>query len=128
MKATSPKTEIIGCWPQNSPVLCRCLEAGRILDVPEQPTLSESTAGGLEPGSITFDLCKAVVDRAVLVSESEILAAMRRSLEEDHWLIEGAAGVALAAYLGEAKQYADKTAVVVICGRSLSAEVLHRLL
>jgi threonine dehydratase len=95
MKAASPKTEIIGCWPENSPVLYRCLEAGRILNVPEQPTLSESTAGGLEPRSITIDLCRAVVDRAVLVSESEILAAMRRSLEEDHWLIEGAAGVAL---------------------------------
>jgi threonine dehydratase len=128
MKAASPKTEIIGCWPENSPVLCRCLEADRILDVPEQPTLSESTAGGLEPGSITLDLCRAVVDRDVLVSESDILAAMRRSLAEDHWLIEGAAGVALAAYLREAKQYADKTAVVVICGRNLSNEVLHRLL
>jgi threonine dehydratase len=128
MKAASPQTEIIGCWPENSPVLYRCLEAGRILDVPEQPTLSESTAGGLEPGSITLDLCRTVVDRAVLVSESEILAAMRRSLEEDHWLIEGAAGVALAAYLREANQYADKTAVVVICGRNLSTEVLHRLL
>jgi threonine dehydratase len=128
MKAASPKTEIIGCWPENSPVLYRCLEAGRILNVPEQPTLSESTAGGLEPGSITIDLCRAVVDRAVLVSESEILAAMRRSLEEDHWLIEGAAGVALAAYLREAKLYADKTAVVVICGRNLSTEVLHTLI
>jgi threonine dehydratase len=128
MKAASPKTEIIGCWPENSPVLCRCLEAGRILDVPEQPTLSESTAGGLEPGSITLDLCRVVVDRAVLVSESEILVAMRRSLAEDHWLIEGAAGVALAAFLREAKQYADKTAVVVICGRNLSAEVLHKLI
>ena len=109
-------------------MLCRCLEAGRVLEVPEQPTLSESTAGGLEPGSITLDLCRAVVDRAVLVSESEILAAMRRSSEEDHWLVEGAAGVALAAYLREAKQYADKTTVVVICGRNLSTEVLHRLL
>jgi threonine dehydratase len=49
-------------------------------------------------------------------------------LEEDHWLIEGAAGVALAAYLREANQYADKTAVVVICGRNLSAEVLHKLI
>jgi threonine dehydratase len=128
MKTASPKTEIVGCWPENSPVLYRCLEAGRILDVPEQPTLSESTAGGLEPGSITLDLCKAVVDRAVLVSENEILSAMRRILEEDHWLIEGAAGVALASYLREADRYADKTVVVVLCGRNLSSEVLSKLL
>jgi threonine dehydratase len=128
MKAALPKTEIVGCWPENSPVLWRCLEADRILDVPEQPTLSESTAGGLEPGSITLDLCKSAVDRAVLVSEGEILSAMRRILEEDHWLIEGAAGVAVASYLREANRYANKTVVVVLCGRNLSNEVLSRLL
>jgi threonine dehydratase len=128
MKAASPKTEIVGCWPENSPVLWRCMEADRILDVPEQPTVSQSTAGGLEPGSITLDVCRAVVDRAVLVSEREILAAMRRSLEEDHWLIEGAAGVALASYLREAERYKDKTVVVVLCGRNVSSEVLSKLL
>jgi threonine dehydratase len=128
LKALSPKTEIVGCWPENSPVLFECMKAGSVVDVPEQSTLSESTAGGLEPGSITLDLCRTVVDRAVLVSETEILNAMRCTLEADHWLIEGAAGVALAAYLWEAKQYANRTAAVVICGRNLSAEVLQRLL
>ena len=33
-----------------------CLEAGNIVEVPEQPTLSESTAGGLEADSVTFEL------------------------------------------------------------------------
>jgi threonine dehydratase len=55
-----------------------CMRAGRILDVPERPTLSESTAGGLEPESVTLDICRRVVDRSVLVSEEEILAAMQR--------------------------------------------------
>jgi threonine dehydratase len=128
MKAVSPQTEIVGCWPENSPVLCECLKAGRIVDVAERPTLSESTAGGLEPGSITLDLCSTAIDRAVLVSENEILGAMRRILEGDHWLIEGAAGVALAAYLREADRYLNKTVAVVICGRNVSGEVLRKLL
>lgn len=91
-------------------------------------TLSESTAGGLEPNSITLRLCQRVIDRSVLVSEEEILAAMRRILETDHWLIEGAAGVAVAGFLREAHRYAGKTVSVVICGRNLSAEILQRLL
>src|SRR5439155_11407377 len=74
LKAVSPRTEIVGCWPENSPVMERCLDAGRIVEVPEQPTISESTAGGLEPGAVTFDLCRRVLDRAVLVTEDEILA------------------------------------------------------
>jgi threonine dehydratase len=127
LKSVSPKTEIVGCWPENSPVLQQCMEAGRAVDVPEHPTLSESTAGGLEPGSITLELCKRVIDRCVLVSESEILAAMRLILETEHWLIEGAAAVTVAAFLKEAPSYAGKRAVIILCGRNVSPEVLTRL-
>ena len=49
-KGAAPSIEIVGCWPENSPVMLECMRAGRVIDVPEQPTLSESTAGGLEPG------------------------------------------------------------------------------
>jgi threonine dehydratase len=125
IKAVTPATEIIGCWPENSPVMYECMRAGRILDVPERPTLSESTAGGLEPESVTLDICRRVVDRSVLVSEEEILAAMQRMLETEHWVIEGAAAVAVAAWTREAPRYRGKTAVIVICGRNVSPEVLQ---
>jgi threonine dehydratase len=123
LKAMSPRTEIVGCWPENSPVMHECLRAGSIVEVAERPTLSESTAGGLEPGSVTFDLCKAVIDRSVLVTEDEILAAMRWVLENEHWLIEGAAGVAVAACIKEVGKYEGKNVAAVICGRNVSPEV-----
>lgn len=115
-KFISPKTEIVGCWPQNSPVMYESIKAGRIVDVPEQPTLSESTAGGLEPGSVTLEVCKQVIDSSVLVTEDEIAAAVRRVREMRGWMIEGAAGVALAAFMKQAELYKGKTVVVVICG------------
>lgn len=127
LKAVSPRTEIVGCWPENSPVMLRCMEAGRIVDVPEQPTLSESTAGGLEPDSVTLPLCRAAIDRGVLVTEDEILAAMRLLLHTEHWVVEGAAGVALAAFLKDAARYRGKRAAVVLCGRNLSTAVLERV-
>jgi threonine dehydratase len=116
LKTASPQTEIVGCWPENSRVLYESLKAGRIIDFPEQPTLSESTAGGLEPGSVTLDLCKHVIDRCVLVTEEEIASAIRLVFEARGWKIEGAAGVAVAAFLKNAAQYKGKTVVVVICG------------
>ena len=79
MKWASSATEIVGCWPENSPVLYESIKAGRILDVPEQPTLSESTAGGLEPESVTLDVCSRVIDRSVLVSEEEFLRQCKKS-------------------------------------------------
>jgi threonine dehydratase len=127
LKRASPRTEVVGCWPQNSPVLYESIKAGRIIDVPEQPTLSESTAGGLEPGSVTLEVCRRVIDRSVLVSEEEILSAMRRVRSAKGWMIEGAAGVALAAFIKQAERYKDKTVVIVICGGNLSEQVKARL-
>lgn len=127
MKYASPHTEIIGCWPENSRVLYESIQAGRILDFPEQPTLSESTAGGLEPGSVTLDVCVSVIDRSVLVSEEEILNAMRRVRSLKGWVIEGAAAVAVAAFLKELQNYREKRIVVVICGGNVSPEVMRQL-
>jgi threonine dehydratase len=128
LKEASPDTEVVGCWPDTSPVLLRCIEAGRIIDVPETPTLSESTAGGLEPESITLDLCRRVIDRAVQVSEEEILAAMHLVLQTEHWLIEGAAAVAVAAFLKDRARYSGKTVALILCGRNLSDEALQKFI
>jgi threonine dehydratase len=127
LKSFSPQTEIIGSWPENSPVLSECIRAGRVIEVPEKPTLSESTAGGLERDSVTLNICSHVIDRCVLVSEAEILSAMRQILETEHWLIEAAAAVAVAAFIKQAERYEHKNVAVVLCGRNTSAEVLHKL-
>src|SRR5438270_11427697 len=93
----------------------------------EQPTLSESTAGGLEPGSVTLEICSRVIDTSVLVSETEILDAMRKIRALKGWIIEGAAGVAVAAFLKNAKRYKGKRVAVVICGANVSEKVLSTL-
>ena len=126
MKPISPRTEIVGCWPENSRVMYECLQAGKVVDFPEQPTLSESTAGGVEPGSITFGLCQRVIDHGVLVSEAEILDAMRWAYRHD-WKIEGAAAVAIAAFFREASRHDNKTVAIISCGGNTSPEVLAQL-
>ncbi|MCU1331789.1 MAG: Pyridoxal-5-phosphate-dependent protein beta subunit [Candidatus Angelobacter sp.] len=127
IKSVSQHTQVVGCWPENSPVLYESMKAGRILDVPETPTLSESTAGGLEPGSVTLDICSRVIDSSVLVTESEILDAMRRVRDLKGWLIEGAAAVAVAAFIKNAESYRGKRVAVIICGGNASEKVLAKL-
>ncbi|HEX5435380.1 MAG TPA: threonine/serine dehydratase [Candidatus Angelobacter sp.] len=127
LKSASPHTEIVGCWPENSPVLYKSIKAGKILEVKERPTVSESTAGGLEPGSVTLEVCRRVIERSVLVSEAEILSAMRLVHDKKGWLMEGAAGVALAAFLKEQERYEDKTVAVIICGGNVSEKVREKL-
>jgi threonine dehydratase len=126
LREKCPRAEIVGCWPENSCVLYECLRAGRIGEFPESYTLSESTAGGVEPGSITFDLARAAMHRGVLVSEDAILDAMKWA-REHNWTIEGSAGVALAALFQEAAHYQGRTVVVLFCGGNLSHEVESRM-
>lgn len=123
LKDVSPRTQIVACWPENSPVLYESMKAGWILPALEKPTISESTSGGLEEGSITLGVCRDVVDSCVLVSEEEILEAMRLLWREKQWLVEGAAGVALSAFQKTQAHYEGKTVAIVICGGNLSERV-----
>jgi threonine dehydratase len=128
LKAARPGIKVIGCLPENSPVMAASVKAGRIIEMESLPTLSDGSAGGIEPGAITFELCQEWVDDYVLVSEEEIKAAMRLVIESQHMLIEGAAGVAVAAYLKTAEQFRAQNVVIIICGANIGLETLKSIL
>jgi threonine dehydratase len=128
LKAVFLHAEVIGCSPENSPVMAKSVQAGHILEMESLPTLSDGTAGGVEQDAITFPLCQRLVDDYVLVSEEEIRQAMRLSIETQHILIEGAAGVPLAALLKTPERFREKTVVVILCGANLSLETLKSVL
>ena len=104
------------------------VKANRILDLPSQPTLSDGTAGGVEAGSITFELVRDHVDEYVTVSETEIAEAFKSFMEVEHQLIEGAAAAAVAAYLQCKSSLAGKNVVIVVCGANIALDVLKSIL
>lgn len=122
IKAIDPRVKVVGVWPEASPCMLRALEAGRIVPCEEYDTLSDATAGAIEPGSVTFRICQSVIDETVVVSEKEIATAMRMLAEKEHLMIEGAAGVALAGLARQAKAYEGQTVAVVLCGRNIGLE------
>ena len=119
VKEKGNDVEIIGCLPQNSPVMYESIRAGWIVDAPVLPTLSDATAGGIEHGSITFDLCKQYVDDWILVGEDEIRDGMKLIFEEHRYVIEGAAGVVVAGFLRFIKRLRNKRVALVICGGNI---------
>lgn len=124
LKDQNPAIGVVGCQPLASPVMARSIAAGEILELPGAPTLSDGTAGGIEPDAITFPLNQAVVDDWVEVDEEQIAAAMRLYMDSEEGVVEGAAGVAIAGLLARAADIAGKQVVVVICGGNVSDEVL----
>lgn len=128
MKQLSPKTQIIGCWPAASVAMYASLKAGKIVEPEEHETLSDGTAGGLEPETITFPVCQQVIDERVRVSEEEIKHAIRIVAREERQMIEGAAGVALAAFIQQADKWKGKRVAVVLCGRNITLENFLRVI
>jgi len=116
LKAVVPRTIVIGCQPACSAVMHHSLQAGCILEEESLPTLADGTAGGIEVGSITFDICGKVVDEFVLLSEEEIGAAMvlvRRYHGVD---IEGAAALSVAAAVKLKGRFRGQRIALIISG------------
>jgi len=128
LKAVFESTKVIACSPQNSCVMIESMKAGRISEIDSLPTLSDGTAGGVEPDAITFDLCRRLVDESILVTEEEIRETMLMFIETHHLLIEGAAAVAVKAFLKTHEKWRGKNVVVVICGGNVSLKTLRAIL
>ncbi|HET9389863.1 MAG TPA: threonine/serine dehydratase [Steroidobacteraceae bacterium] len=126
LKKLRPQVRVVGVWPENSPCLLRALQAGRMVEVEERATISDGTAGAVEPGSVTLPVCMSVIDETVTVSEAEIGAAMRSVAQSEHWIVEGAAGVALAGLFKQAASYRGRRVAVVLCGRNILLETFLR--
>jgi threonine dehydratase len=128
LKTRNKNIDIIGCQPKNSAVMAESIKAGHILDTESKPTLSDGTAGGIEKGSLTFEVCKNLVDGFFLVSEREIKQAIRIILEKHSMLIEGAAALPVASLLKFPQRFVGKTTVLIISGARLSLEQLFAIL
>ncbi|MBI3957838.1 MAG: threonine/serine dehydratase [Chloroflexi bacterium] len=115
----SSPIQVVGCLPENSPVMLESVRAGCIVEMDGLPTLSDGTAGGIEADAITFDLCRGCVDEWLTVSEAAIADAIRLIYREGGEVIEGAAGVAVAALLQTGQRFVGQTVAVVICGGNI---------
>jgi threonine dehydratase len=128
LKTINRRIGIVACQPEASPVMTESVRAGRIIDMPSLPTLSDGTAGGIESGAITFEICRDIATDFLTVSEDQIVDAMRAFIDAHQLLIEGAAGVALAGLLAHGRKYAGMNVVVLICGGNISRDTLRRVI
>lgn len=126
LAAKAPHVEVVACSPAASPAMAECVRRGAIVDVPCGPTLSDSTAGGVEGGAVTFPLCRDLVHRWLEVPEPRIAEVLVATLEHQHLLVEGAAAVAIAACLDDPAE--PQPAVVVVCGGNLPLATLRAVL
>jgi threonine dehydratase len=124
----APGVRVIGASPASDAAMIASIRAGRITAVEASPTLSDGTSGGLEQDAVTFPLCARGVDAWMTVTETEIAHAVRDTIDDVHQLVEGAAGVAIAAAGRYAVDHPNARIAVVSCGGNIGSATLGALL
>ena len=119
---------LAGCEPANSPAMSESVKAGQIVEVEITDTLSDGTAGGIEPGSITLEPCSQLVDEWVTVSESEIVEGLRWVFDHHRMIVEGSAGVVVAAYHRKMADLSCSSVALVLCGSNIDRATFMNLL
>lgn len=127
VKSMNKGIDIIGCQPENSKVMYESLKADIILDIPSLPTISDGTAGGIEPDAITFDITKEFVNKFIIVNEAEILDALKLILSHHHMIVEGAAGLSIASLIKRKEELKGKKVVCILCGNKASHNLLNKI-
>ena len=121
MKRLRPSVRIIGVQADASAAIYHSLKEGKLVTIPDRPTLADGIQGNVEAGSMTFDLIRDYVDDVVTVNEDEIREAIRVLLFQEKVLAEGAAAVTVAAFRA-GKVSGPGPMVAIISGGNLDLE------
>jgi threonine dehydratase len=127
-KAVKPTLRLVGVQPAASPPMYAYFETGSTDPMPIAPTLADGVAGNIERHSITWKLCRQLVDEVVAVQEDAIALAMRWATEVPHLLLEGSAVLGVAALQAGAVEVAGRNVAIVTTGRNVSVETLRSIL
>lgn len=112
-------TETICVQPENAPAMTLALRAGRPVEVGAPNTIADGVAGRYVIPEVLDDL-SSVVDDAVLVSEGNIIEAMRLLHVHAGLVVEPAAALGVAAILESGDRFEGKTVATILCGSNVT--------
>jgi threonine dehydratase len=126
-KQLRPEVKIVGVQAERAPAYALSFTKGHAIST----DASETIADGLAVRDALEDNVRQIadlVDEFVLVSEQEMLNAMRRLKLGEHITAEPAGAASTAAFLKSAAAFAKKTVVLLVTGSNVTKEILLRAL
>ncbi|MFV2088635.1 threonine ammonia-lyase [Micromonospora sp. LOL_021] len=125
LKALAPGVEVICVQPAGAPAMTRSWHERRVVTTEPVDTIADGVAGRLPIPAVLADLL-TVVDDAVLVRESSIVAGMRLLLEHPGLVVEPSAALGVAAVLEDRDRFAGRHVVTVVCGSNVDLGAYQR--
>ncbi len=127
-KAIRPALRLVGVQPAASPPMYAYLETGSTKPMPIAPTLADGVAGNIERDSITWRMCRQLVDEVVLVDEEQIAEAMAWAIDVHHLVVEGSGALPIAALRARRGGLARHRVAALLSGRNVDGETLRRVI
>lgn len=127
-KVLSPETEVIGVEPVGADTMHRSFAAGEPASRDHIDTIADSLGAPLAL-PYSFELCRRHVDRLVMVSDQQIIAAMHLLFLDRKLAVEPAAAAGLAALLGPLREdLRGKHVGLLLCGSNIDARTFFDFL
>jgi threonine dehydratase len=122
LKARRPGVRLVGVQAAACPSLAASLEAGHPVTVESLPTMADGIAVK-QPGGITFDIVRDLMDELVTVDEDELSRSMVYLMERAKQVVEGSGAASLAA-VQSGKVELDGPLVCVLTGGNIDLNLL----
>ncbi len=114
--------KVIGAEPLKVDDAFRSLISGQIETNESVDTIADGLKTNL--GDINFPIIQKYVDKIILVTEDEIVSAMRLIYERMKIIVEPSAAVALAAILNDKKTFRNKKIGIILSGGNVDLSAL----
>ena len=128
VKQLRPDVKVIGVEPFGASAMAQSLAAGERITLDEVDKFADGVAVKTV-GVETFELCRALVDGVVLVSNAEICAAVKDIFTATRTLVEPSGALGLAGLKAYASRYDvhGSTMVAVVSGANVNFERLRQI-
>jgi threonine dehydratase len=120
IKESRPQVRVYGVEPTGAAVMRQSLDAGRPMRLESMKTIADGLAAPMA-GDVTYPIVKHYVDDVVLVTDEEIVEAMREILFSAKLLAEGGGAAATAAILSGKLKLEGRRVVAVLSGANVDA-------
>ncbi|MFW6257226.1 MAG: threonine ammonia-lyase, partial [Prolixibacteraceae bacterium] len=114
-KQVSPQTKIIGVEPEGAPSMKKSIDAGKVVELESIDKFVDGAAVQ-KVGSLTFEVCREVIDQMVAVPEGRVCTKILELYNRDALVIEPAGVLAITA-LGQFRdEIKGKNVVCIVSG------------
>ncbi len=117
VREAHPAVRIIGAQTEHTNAMAAALAAGRVVEIPSQPTLADGLAGQIDDDALAIG--RYGLDGIAVLSEAQTADAIRWLWRHESIRAEGSGAVTVGALLGGRTRDIAFPAVCVVSGRNI---------